>query len=509
MAWGISPYKHEVVPLEDYNSDFYLTLIYHAIESLGWHIGYFNHDGIIAYTNISWASYSEEISIRIKDNNAIIKSECVGYQAFFTDYGKNQKNLDLLFSEIKYIHFHLQNNLQESTQDLMNSVPEKQFLSLDDPPMVGKETLRGFFSVFVPKKAYTVTPILVIVNIAIFLVSFFSMAILVNLAFRSAQSGNVDVVDKLKSIYLFMGFSDRAQVLNGQVWRLLTNTFLHFSFLHILGNMIALIYIGSLIEPKIGRLNFISLYLCTGIISSMVSVIWREDGISAGASGAIFGLFGILLALCSTNFYERSARKALLISTAIFLILNITPIGKGVDHAAHFGGLITGYVFGLIAYASLKSENQLLKTWAAPVASLLIMAIFVSAGIKLTPNYQLKKYNDLISKTDVMTDDFNNYFYRETGLNDQQMRDTIEQKALPELTKFGNIGTIMSKLVLPAKKKKDAAFRSKLITLECHLYKLIYLEYKYNDHEKYRPAIVLTTDTINKVREDWGTLYTE
>lgn len=100
MAWGISPRKIAVIPLNEYNADHYLTLIYHAFINLGWHIGYFNRDGIIAYTNISWASYAEEVSVRIVNNQAIIKSECIGYQFLFTDYGKNEQNLELLYGEL-------------------------------------------------------------------------------------------------------------------------------------------------------------------------------------------------------------------------------------------------------------------------------------------------------------------------------------------------------------------------------------------------------------------------
>src|ERR1700759_795191 len=99
-AWGITPYKSVTVSLGDYYSDHYLTLLYQAMVNRGWNIGYFDHDGIIAHPNISWESYSEEISARVIGNTVVIKSQCVGYQGLFMDYGKNQKNLDLLFDEI-------------------------------------------------------------------------------------------------------------------------------------------------------------------------------------------------------------------------------------------------------------------------------------------------------------------------------------------------------------------------------------------------------------------------
>src|SRR6478735_12809046 len=167
MSWGLSPRKITTVPLNDYNTSHYLTLVYHAFANLGWRIGYFNHDGIIAYTNISWSSYAEEVSVHIVDNNAVIKSECVGYQGLFTDYGKNDKNIDLLFGEITYVEYHLQNTLQETTQQLIDNISDNQFISFDNPPLGYKEKLGGFLSHFNPKLGYSVTPILVLANIGI------------------------------------------------------------------------------------------------------------------------------------------------------------------------------------------------------------------------------------------------------------------------------------------------------------------------------------------------------
>jgi rhomboid protease GluP len=505
MAWGISPYISEVVPLEDYNSDFYLTLIYHATENLGWHIGYFDHDGIIAYTNLSWPSYSEEISVRIKNNTAIVKSECVGVQGFFTDYGKNKKNIDLLFSEIDYVNYHLQDTLEKNTQELMDAVPEKQFLSLDNPPMSGKETLRSFFSAFVPKKDYFITPLLVLSNLLLYIISVVAMASLFMAAYAKGHLDE-DFTSIRENVYLFLGYSERGLVLNGQIWRLATSTFLHFSVIHVASNMIALIYIGSMIESKLGRLNYLLLYLFTGIIASMVSVMWRDHGISGGASGAIFGLYGILLALSSTDFYERSARRALFISTAFFIGLNIIPIGEGIDHAAHFGGLVSGYIFGLISYATLHSKNQLIKKWGSPIAAFIIMAVFVSSGLILTPNYQLKKYASLIDKTEDFSGKMNDYFYGQDSLNRQQRLDTLEQKALPEIKVGGDISAALRTLVLPAKKKKIAVIRSEIITLECRFYKLLYLEFKEQNKTKYRPEINSITDNINTLREKGGNI---
>ena len=498
MALGISPYKKVIVPLNDYNPDDYLTLLYNAMLGLNWHISYFDHDGLIAYTNLSWESYAEEVSVRIQKNTAVIKSECVGYQGFFTDYGKNAKNLELLFGEIEYTDFHLSDSLEQKTGELMRSIPENQFVTLAEPPMVGKETLRGFFDFLIPRKYYMVTPILVIVNTVIYFMTTFFIALMWAFLRRGGKTKGTP----LETIYLYVGFSGRSNVLHGQVWRLVTNTFLHFSFLHLAGNMIALIYIGAMIESKLGKWCFLALYLLTGICASMASVIWRDAGISGGASGAIFGLFGILLALCSTKFYEANAHKAILISTAFFVGLNIIPIGQGIDHAAHFGGLISGYIFGLIAYWALTHQTGVAR-WSIGLSFALTCA-FVLVSVAITPDYKIKEFEALVKQADSTELHIQKCFYRHNELSHQEKIDTIEQYGLPLIKQYQQYPVKYAALPLPTRKRKEVEFRTKIIKLECQVFQLVYRESKEQDFEKYRPEMDSLTNNINDVRMEWG-----
>ncbi|WP_259068421.1 rhomboid family intramembrane serine protease [Mucilaginibacter sp. X4EP1] len=497
MAGGISPNKIITIPLEDYNSDHYFALLYQSMLNQGWDIGYFDHDGIIAYTPISWASYSEEVSARLKGNTIVIKSECVGYQGLFTDYGKNKKNLDLLLGEITVAEYQLQQNLEQTTQELMDAVPENQFLNLSDPPMAGKEQLRGFFSPIIPRKKYIVTPLLVIVNTLIFILTSAAFVILPKLLFKNNVGD-----DTSEKIYMLLGFNNRTHVLNGEVWRLFTSIFLHFYFLHLALNMIVLVYVGSLIEYKLGKWNFLMMFLFTGVISSMFSVMWHSTEISAGASGAIFGLFGILLALLSTNFYERSARKALLISTAITVGINIIPVGEGIDHAAHFGGLLSGYILGWIAYWGFNQKNLFIKKWGIAFSGLLLTVAFVSYGVVFMPHYQVKEYEALIQKFDVTSNEINNDFYGESS--DRQVKlDSMEKRGLPHVAELKKMAVELTNFKLPHDRKKRALAQAKIINLYCQYYNLLYLEFKEQDHYKYRPQINDITAQINVLRSKY------
>jgi rhomboid protease GluP len=505
MAWGISPRKVTIISLGEYSADHYLTLVYHAFNNLGWRIGYFDRDGIIGYTPISWESYAEEVSVRIVNNTAIVKSECVGYQFFFNDYGKNEKNLELLLNgEIEYVEYHLKDTLQETTQQLIDSIPDNQFISLDNPPMGYKEKLRGFLSAFTPTKNYFITPILVLVNIAVYIISHVIMiALILAMTITAAQhhaTGPRYLINSIEDIYLSLGFSSRTQVLNGQVWRLITNTFLHFSLLHIAGNMVILIYIGSLLESKLGKWKYLALYLLTGICASITSVVWHDHGVSAGASGAIFGLFGILLALLSTKFYEGNARRALLISTVIFVAYNIIPLGKRVDHAAHFGGLIAGYLFGLIAYWGLKTYKEKLII-AGPLA---ITIIYTSLCLLLAPVYQLKELDRLSRRSEKLSDSLRTDFYGNYTNNRDTLNEVFTHTGLPHIDTLRKVALQMDKLTLPKKQKKIANVKSRLLLEECKLYTLIYKEFYYKDQVKYRREINRSTQNINDLRVEWG-----
>ncbi|RFZ95534.1 rhomboid family intramembrane serine protease [Mucilaginibacter conchicola] len=504
MAWGISPRKTEIIPLNDYNSDHYLTLLYHAFANLGWHIGYFNRDGIIGYTNISWQSYAEEVSVRIVGDKAIVKSECVGYQMLFTDYEKNSKNLGALYNEINYVEFHLKDTLQATTQDLIDSIPDSQFINLNDPPLGFKEKLNHFFSVFNPKPGYTVTPILVLLNIAVYIsITMVMVAKILGAAILAQKNGiTIPPNINMEEMYLSLGFSNRLQVLNGQVWRLLSNTFLHFSFMHIFGNMIVLIYIGSMLESKLGKWNYLFLYLLAGICASVSSVLWHNNGVMAGASGAIFGLFGILLALLSTKFYESHARRALLISTAIFVGYCIIPKGGNIDHAAHIGGLVAGYVFGWIAYLCIKIKKQNLTVAFAAVIAILFTGISVS----MAPVYQLKELQQLSEKVTGLTNDLNDSFYRQTNLNRQEHLALLNTVAVKKMDTLNSIGKQIGKLSLPKKQKQIAQLQAAIVTKECEIFGLLYKEFKEDNKVKYRSSIYTITEQMNDLRYQWGKL---
>jgi rhomboid protease GluP len=138
--------------------------------------------------------------------------------------------------------------------------------------------------------------------------------------------------------------------LAGQWWRVVTSLFLHSGAVHLIFNSMALWQLGPLAERLYGRWHFLLLYLVAGIGGSFASVWWHPDGNSVGASGAIFGLIGGLLAFVSRRDLGvapqaiNQLRRSLLTFGGVSLAAGFAiPL---VDNAAHLGGLATGYLAG-------------------------------------------------------------------------------------------------------------------------------------------------------------------
>ena len=171
---------------------------------------------------------------------------------------------------------------------------------------------------------------------------------------------------------------------HGQLWRLVMPIFLHGSLLHIGMNTWVLLDLGPALEDLYGSARYLFLYVATGILGFVASTGWdillRHAGSSIGASGAIMGLAGLHLAVCSRRggAYFQAMRASLLRWVVIVFALGFFM--GGVDNAAHLGGLASGYWLGTMfadrepADASERRRANVL----ALVAVLVVVASFAA-----------------------------------------------------------------------------------------------------------------------------------
>jgi rhomboid protease GluP len=156
----------------------------------------------------------------------------------------------------------------------------------------------------------------------------------------------------------------------GEWWRMFTCMFVHIGVLHLLFNMIALWNVGGFMERVLGPTGFLVLYLLAGLLGSMASVAWNPFAVSAGASGAIFGLYGGLLAFLvrHRDRQQYAFLAALRTNTLAFLGYNVVFgfIIPGIDMAAHLGGLAGGFVCGFVLMPSFTFASHF-RLWRRSV----------------------------------------------------------------------------------------------------------------------------------------------
>ncbi|MCF3112065.1 rhomboid family intramembrane serine protease [Niabella sp. CC-SYL272] len=211
----------------------------------------------------------------------------------------------------------------------------------------GKDSdLKDVLALMIPKQDFFITPLIIDLNILIYLVMVFS-----GLGFISFKTEDL----------IHWGANFRPLTTDGQWWRLLTCTFLHGGLLHILANMYGLLFVGILLEPLLGRWKFLFIYLVTGILGSIASIWWYDATVSVGASGAIFGLYGCFLACLLLKVFPPDFGRTFLTSTLVFVGFNLLMgVTGGIDNAAHIGGLLSGFLLGCILAGSVKRKAVVL-----------------------------------------------------------------------------------------------------------------------------------------------------
>ncbi|KAI9072778.1 hypothetical protein K1719_045270 [Acacia pycnantha] len=157
-----------------------------------------------------------------------------------------------------------------------------------------------------------------------------------------------------------------------QAWRLISCMWLHAGVIHVLANMLSLLFIGIRLEQEFGFVRIGLLYLISGFGGSLLSALFIQSGISVGASGALFGLLGGMLSELLTN-WTIYANKCVALSTLIVIIIINLALGvlPHVDNFAHIGGFISGFLLGFVFLIrpQFKWVNRPRSAYAAPVVN--------------------------------------------------------------------------------------------------------------------------------------------
>lgn len=175
-------------------------------------------------------------------------------------------------------------------------------------------------------------------------------------------------------------------------WRLLSCVFVHYGALHFGLNMLGLMNLSRVAEPAVGSARFAIAYVMTGLVGSAATIAmsmvsgFHPAGQTAGASGAIFGIMGLILGVLlrrKNPLWKQFAFQAVLYSVVFGFAVNQSRSGISINNTAHIGGLLSGIVFGLIYGGPRRpTSNRWMNLWAA----LCLIACLVALGLaQLSP----------------------------------------------------------------------------------------------------------------------------
>lgn len=228
------------------------------------------------------------------------------------------------------------------------------------------------------------------------LITYFLLIInIIMFALLEIKGGSTNV----ENLIIF-GAKYNPAIIDGEWWRLISSMFLHVGFLHLAMNMLALYYLGTAVERIFGSSRFILIYFLAGLGGSLTSFVFMSN-VSAGASGAIFGLFGALLffgVIHKRLFLQTMGRNVLSIVAINIVFGFVVP---QIDISAHLGGLIAGFLAAAIV--QLPKKGKITHQLYAFIAYIVISAGLVIFGLQNSVNqitYQLIKIEEYIATED-------------------------------------------------------------------------------------------------------------
>lgn len=195
------------------------------------------------------------------------------------------------------------------------------------------------------------------------------------LCFVASGFGKASVIDR------FGGLSHQVRQ-SDEYYRFLTSMFLHLSILHIASNMFSLLIVGPAVEVMLGKSRFVALYLLAGLAGSVASYLFAPaNSVSAGASGAIFGVMGAYVVLA------HSRRQPLAPVVALIVINLIIGFTGNIEWQAHIGGLLVGAALALAFHYASTLRRTAQEVAATVGASAVTLAVLAALLLGIAPGH--------------------------------------------------------------------------------------------------------------------------
>jgi rhomboid protease GluP len=335
-----------------------IVLLFQAFRSLKWGVEHLHPMRVVAKTPATGFAKGEDVVIEFDDRGFTALSKPSEWSPFAKNK-RHQVNLEKLidaFAEARV------STTPEVMAAELKELEESGVMQLDASTSHANEFhWKDIGSVLIPRRDFFATPLLLDISVLVYI-----GMVATGIHFMSPTGEDL----------LNWGGNYRAVTMSGEWWRLLTCCFVHIGVIHLLFNMYALLMVGLQLEPLLGSTRVIALYVITGMFASVASLWWHDNTVSAGASGAIFGLYGVFLALLTTDLLHKEVRQQLLSSIGVFVVYNlIYGLKGGVDNAAHIGGLLSGVVMGFALYPALRKPEASGLQWVSMAAPTVLLVL--------------------------------------------------------------------------------------------------------------------------------------
>lgn len=255
----------------------------------------------------------------------------------------------------------LEQNVHFPSEIEQESDVHKYKATLNQLLQTKNQELQNVFSYGKPR----LTNIIIAINIFLFIM-------------LELSGGSMNIENLIQS-----GAKYNPAIIDGEWWRIISSMFLHIGVFHLLMNMIALYYLGTAVEKIYGSIRYIVIYFLAGIGGGLTSFAFNIH-VAAGASGALFGLFGALLffGIIYKRLFFQTMGKSIILILVINLIFGFMV--PQIDMGAHVGGLIMGFIAATITYLP-KKRNIPIQLFAAVVfligcISLIIFGIHMNTS---------------------------------------------------------------------------------------------------------------------------------
>jgi rhomboid protease GluP len=467
------PEKSQTITVAGYDAARLQAIAYGALEQLSWTIKYAGDNILIGYTPKSLSRYDNEITVNTEDNQLTVTSKMVHGEAFDMT-GRTKKDIANFLAAFETAKAKATGlNTGEWNEKIILfkgetiKVAEQEIKKAEDVDKVMKLSKSNLY----------ITYGIIGINVLVF-------ALMVIDGVGLFEPSGIDIIR--------WGANYGPLTLSGDWWRLISCVFVHIGIIHIAFNMYAFYMVGVFLEPMLGKTRYIVAYLSTGVFANLASLWWHSDPVpSAGASGAIFGMYGVFLAMLSTNLIPKHLRNGLLQSIGIFIVYNlIYGMKSGVDNSAHVGGLVSGFVIGYLYYLfGMKGENAEKKkipvVAAVAIVTLIVAFLYLdknkeSSTVRSKTKSELEQY--AFKDADKFNDKYNSIIemqnranapLTDTSLTDDQLAEKLKNISLPEWEKADIVVKELKTYNVSDKAKHKAEVMQRYIDLRKEQIRLI------------------------------------